>query len=67
MMPETGLIISNRGWWWFLIKGIFFVITGIVINLIQLLLFAQGDDGNAGCALGDADTASILRRCLGEF
>ena len=31
MTLETGLIISIRGWWWFLIKGIFFVITGIVI------------------------------------
>ena len=31
MTLETGLIASVRGWWWFLIKGIFFVITGIVI------------------------------------
>lgn len=33
MTPETGLIVSIRGWWWFLIKGIIFVITGIVILL----------------------------------
>src|ERR1700754_1654836 len=31
MTQETGLIPSIRGWWWFLIKGIFFVITGVVI------------------------------------
>jgi len=31
MTLETGLIISIRGWWWFLIKGIFFVITGVII------------------------------------
>ena len=33
MTLETGLIFSIRGWWWFLIKGLFFVITGIVILL----------------------------------
>ena len=32
-MLETGLVVSVRGWWWFLIKGIFFVITGIVFLL----------------------------------
>jgi uncharacterized membrane protein HdeD (DUF308 family) len=33
IMLETGLVVSIRGWWWFVIKGIFFVITGIVILL----------------------------------
>ena len=33
MTPETGLIVSIRGWWWFLIKGSFFFITGIIILL----------------------------------
>ena len=33
MTLETGLVASIRGWWWFLIKGIFFVITGVVILL----------------------------------
>ena len=31
MTLESDRNASIRGWWWFLIKGIFFVITGIVI------------------------------------
>ncbi len=39
--PETGPVTSIRGWWWFLIKGIFFVSAGIVV-------FA----GRAGASVG---------------
>jgi len=41
MTPESDGITSIRGWWWFLIKGILFVVTAIAI-------FPTPVDANAG-------------------